>query len=357
MDEGARRRPEKGTVDKGDLGVDHAQLLSRHPDRRLAARAAKVLASGGRLPNPDRQTVLDGCMPLTKQAGDKARGQVVFEANCAKCHKHGDLGANVGPDLTGMAVRERPEMLIEVLDPNRSRRGQLPAVQRADQEGTSIQGLLAGETKTAVELLDAENKRHVVLREDIDELANTRKSLMPEGFEKLPPADLASLLAFLTARDSTAAAAGEGGDDRQHRGMFTARTDGTSGWSSARGPQTFDGVPFQVIDPRDGSVPNVVLLHGPNGAVSREMPKSVSVPCNAPVKALHLLGGVAGWASPGGRAGSVSMVVRFVYADGQTEDRELQNGVEIADYIRVVDVPGSKLAFTLPAGSRSRTWR
>ncbi len=340
---------EKGTVDKGDLGVDQAQLLTRHPDKALAARAAKVFASSGRLPNPDRQAVLNRLAPLTKEAGDKVRGRVVFETNCAKCHKHGDLGANVGPDLTGMAVRERPELLIEILDPNRSVEGNYQQYSVLTKRGTSLQGLLAGETKTAVELLDAENKRHIVLREDIDELANTRKSLMPEGFESLPPADLASLLAFLTARDRfLPLPLSKAATIASSRGMFYAKEAEIERLVFPRwGTLTFDGVPFQVIDPRDGSVPNVVVLHGPIGAVSAQMPKSVSVPCNTPVKALHLLGGIAGWASPGGQPASVSLVVRFVYADGKTEDRELRNGVEIADYIRVVDVPGSKLAYTL----------
>ncbi len=41
------------------------------------------------------------------------------------------------------------------------------------------------------------------------------------------------------------------------------------------------------------------------------------------------------------------LIVRLHYADGKTEDHRLENGVHFADYIRVVDVPGSKLAFTL----------
>jgi hypothetical protein len=41
------------------------------------------------------------------------------------------------------------------------------------------------------------------------------------------------------------------------------------------------------------------------------------------------------------------MIVRLHYADGSTEDHELKNGVHFADYIRVVDVPESKLAFRL----------
>ena len=41
------------------------------------------------------------------------------------------------------------------------------------------------------------------------------------------------------------------------------------------------------------------------------------------------------------------MIVRLHYADGKTEDHPLLNGVHMADYIRVVDVPESQLAFKL----------
>src|SRR5262249_5930052 len=64
------------------------------------------------------------------------------------------------------------------------------------------------------------------------------------------------------------------------------------------GPPTALGAPFQLIDPRGGSIPNVILLHGPQGAVCQQMPKSAAVPCNAPARAIHLLSGVSGWGWP-----------------------------------------------------------
>ena len=77
------------------------------------------------------------------------------------------------------------------------------------------------------------------------------------------------------------------------------------------------------------------------------MPKSVELPCNAKLKALHMLSGVSGWGFPGGQKGSVSMIVRFHYEDGSTEDHKLLNGEHFADYIRRVDVPESQFAFDL----------
>jgi hypothetical protein len=111
--------------------------------------------------------------------------------------------------------------------------------------------------------------------------------------------------------------------------------------------QTFNGVPFQVIDPRDGSIPNVILLNSRSGALTRELPKSVDVPCHGAAKTIHPLGGVGGWCFPSGRKGFVSMVVRPHYADGQTEEHRLRNGLHLADYVRVVDVPESQVAFKL----------
>jgi hypothetical protein len=89
------------------------------------------------------------------------------------------------------------------------------------------------------------------------------------------------------------------------------------------------------------------MLNGPNGTHPPKMPKSVALPCNAPAKAIHLLSGVSGWGFPANQAESVSMIVRLHYADGTTEDHPLKNKVHFADYIRRVDVPGSKFAFQL----------
>jgi uncharacterized protein len=209
---------------------------------------------------------------------------------------------------------------------------------------------MASETKTAVELVDAEGKAHVVQRSDIDELVSSKKSLMPEGFDKqVPPAAIADLLAFLTARgkylplDLRAAATSV-----STRGMFVDADDPDerlifSDWS----PKTFEGIPFQVVDPRGDRVPNAILLHGPKGTFPPKMPRSVELRCGTSARGVHILGGVSGWGFPLGEKGSVSLIVRLHYADGTTEDHPLRNGVELADYMRPVDVPGSKLAFQL----------
>jgi putative membrane-bound dehydrogenase-like protein len=344
---------EKGRVQLVELSLDQKQALAAHPSKAVAERAKALLARGGGLPSPDREKVVQELLPLTKKKGDAAAGKVVFKNQCAKCHMHSGEGAKIGPDLTGVAVHPREHLLVDILDPSRSVEGNFRQYTVTTRSGRVLNGLLASETRTSIELLDAEGKRHAILREDIEDdgFQASTKSLMPEGFEKQVSAtDLVNLLEFLTQRgkylplplDKVATAVST-------RGMFYSEDAPAerlifSDWS----PKVFEGVPFQLVDPRDGRVKNAVLLYGgPQGSLPRKMPRSVTLPCNAPAKAIHLLGGVSGWGSPLGTRGSVSLIVRLHYDDGKTEDHALKNGEHFADYIRRVDVPGSKFAFDL----------
>jgi putative heme-binding domain-containing protein len=341
---------ERGKASLADLSLDQKQALLQHPDRAVRRRARELLARGGALPSADRQKVLEELLPIARLRGDPGAGKVVFKNQCAKCHVHGGEGQRIGPDLTGMAVHPKEHLLADIIDPSRSVEGNFRTYTVATRSGRVLTGLLASESRTAVELFDAEGKKHTVLREDIDELVASPKSLMPEGFEKqLSRRELTDLLEFLSRPgrylplplDKAATAVST-------RGMFyseEARAERLvfDDWS----PKTFQGVPFHLVDPRGERVPNVILLFAPQGKIPPTMPKSVSLPCNAAARAVHLLGGVSGWGYPFSDKGTVSLIVRLHYEGGGTEDHALQNGLHFADYIRRVDVPGSQFAFAL----------
>jgi hypothetical protein len=173
---------------------------------------------------------------------------------------------------------------------------------------------------------------------------------MPEGFEKqLKEEEVVNLLEFLTKPGRYLPLSLEkAATVVSTRGMFFEESSTVerlvfADWS----PKLFEGVPFVLVDPKEGRARNVVLLYGPNGQTAPKMPKSVTLPVNAKAKAVHFLSGVSGWGFPLGKKGEVSLIVRLRYEDGQTEDHALKNGDHFADYIRRVDVPGSKFAFDL----------
>ncbi|HVJ79898.1 MAG TPA: glycosyl hydrolase, partial [Planctomycetia bacterium] len=333
-----------------ELTLDQKQALAQHPRRPLAERARKLLAKGGGLPNADRQKVVEQYLASAKRTGNATTGKLIYKNQCGKCHVHGTEGTRIGPDLTGMAVHPKEELLIHILDPSRSVEGNFRQYLVATEDGRTLSGLLASENRTALEFFDAEGKKQVVLRDDVARLVASPKSLMPDGFEKqVTIDDMANLLEFLTQRGKyLPLPLGKAATIVSTKGMFYRSEDSAErlifpDWT----PKTFAGVPFQLVDPQGDRFPNVILLYGPEGTMPPKMPRSVKAPCNAPAKAIHILGGVSGWGFPLGQRGSVSMTVRLRYKDGATEDHPLKNGEHLADYIRRVDVPGSKFAFDL----------
>ncbi len=341
---------EAGTARFDMLALDQKTSLSNHPDKAIAARAKKILALGGGLPDANRQKVIDEHHAILAKTGDVANGKKMFTTHCAKCHKHGAEGLVIGPDLTGFAVHPKEEILIAVLDPSRSVEGNYKSYTAKTIDGKVVTGLLAAESRTTVELLDAENKRHTITRDNIDELTESTKSLMPEGFEKqMKPEEIGDLLEFMTQKGKyVPISLDKFATVVSTKGMFFEET-GTAermifpDWT----PKTFAGVPFILTDPQGDKAKNVILLNGPNGNFPPTMPKSVLLPCNTKTAAIHLLSGVGGWNFPNGARGSVSMIVRLHYADGKTEDHPLRNGVHFADYINRIDVPESQFAFAL----------
>jgi putative membrane-bound dehydrogenase-like protein len=341
---------EKNEVRLADLSLDQQRALSEHPDFRIRRQARTLLSRGGALPNPDRQKVLEELLPITKEKGDPVAGKAVFLNQCSKCHIHGTEGNRIGPDLTGMAVHPKDHLLTDILDPSRSVEANFRAYTVTTKAGRVFTGLLASESKTTIELFDAEGKKQTILRQDVDELLATNKSLMPDGFEKLlSQKDLTNLLEFLTQRgkylplplDRVATIVST-------RGMFNGEESRTeclvlSDWK----PRTFEGVPFHLVDPQGDRVPNVIMLYSSRGKQPPRMPRSVSLTCNVPARAIHLLSGISGWGYPASEKGTVSMIVRLHYAHGTTEDHALKNGEQFAGYVQRIDVPGSRFAFDL----------
>ena len=116
---------------------------------------------------------------------------------CAVCHTIAGQGGKVGPDLTGIGARDRTDILLEILDPNRSVEANYQLWTVNTKDGETYAGRLESETQTTVEILDTAGQKHVLQRKDIASLQSSATSIMPNGFEALPPDDLKALLAFL----------------------------------------------------------------------------------------------------------------------------------------------------------------
>jgi putative heme-binding domain-containing protein len=187
---------DKGSISRTDLAAEHWSQLKLNPDRGIARRAERLSVIAGTI-SADRQEIVNKLLPLAKEQGDPVRGKEVFTTNCAVCHAINGQGGKVGPDLSGIAARDRGEILIDILDPNRSVEANYRLWNVTTKSGDTFSGRLETETQTSVEILDTTGQKHAIQRKDIGTMEGTQLSIMPAGMEALPPDDLKSLLEFL----------------------------------------------------------------------------------------------------------------------------------------------------------------
>jgi putative membrane-bound dehydrogenase-like protein len=186
---------ENKKVQAAELDAVRRQRLLDHKDARIRERAAKVLAGAIA---PDRQKVIDSYQPVLKLTGDTGRGSKVFAKTCATCHRLGDVGHVVGPDLASVGDKSPQGLLVAILDPNRVVEARYVNYLAHMKNGQTFTGVVGSETGNSVTLVEPDGKQRVLLRTDLEELVSTGKSLMPDGLEKdVTHQDMADLIAFV----------------------------------------------------------------------------------------------------------------------------------------------------------------
>jgi putative membrane-bound dehydrogenase-like protein len=151
---------------------------------------------------------------LTRDGDPKGGEALFFDAKgigCVKCHSANGRGtANIGPDLTGLALKyDRAEIIRSVLEPsNRIATGYQPVL-LATQDGKVVNGLARAETEAYVELVDSEARIVRVPKDQIEERRVGDVSIMPTGLvESLSVVEFADLISYLQSLKAAPAPAG-----------------------------------------------------------------------------------------------------------------------------------------------------
>jgi putative membrane-bound dehydrogenase-like protein len=172
-------------------------FLRNHRDPDIRRQAQSVLA--GQI-KPDRKNIIEMNQDALKLQGDMAKGKGVFKKNCSTCHRLENVGVEVGPDLLSALRNKTPEtLLIDILDPSREVDPRYLNYTVTTKAGKTLTGMIAAETASSITLRRAEKEEDTILRSQIDEIAASTKSLMPEDLEKvLSKQDLADVIRYLS---------------------------------------------------------------------------------------------------------------------------------------------------------------
>jgi putative heme-binding domain-containing protein len=165
------------------------------------ARLKKLTAT---LPPPDdarNKLIADRRAGYSTAPGRPDAGKLVFAKNCAACHKIGNEGTVIGPQLDGIGQRGLERLCEDILDPNRNIDGAFRTTLLVLKDGEVTSGLFRREEGETVVLAESTGKEITVARKDIAERRESDVSVMPENFGELMTAtEFSDLMAYLLSQ-------------------------------------------------------------------------------------------------------------------------------------------------------------
>ncbi|MEE2641436.1 MAG: PVC-type heme-binding CxxCH protein [Planctomycetota bacterium] len=184
-----------GRMSQLELGADGRKKLVGHPDSEVRKLAQSTLRQ--QVP-PDRKRAFQQFVPALELKTDARRGKPLFEKKCAACHQLGELGNQIGPDISDTRTKSKSQLLLDIIRPNAAIDNHFVEYLIETTDGTTVQGILLENNATGITVKQADNRTVPILRDSIERIQSSGKSLMPVGLEEgLSLQQMADLVSFL----------------------------------------------------------------------------------------------------------------------------------------------------------------
>jgi putative heme-binding domain-containing protein len=140
------------------------------------------------------------------RAGNSERGRRLFfdveKSQCLKCHRLGEQGERIGPELTEVGGRFSRIYIIEsILEPSRTIASSFATVVLELKNGKTLTGVKVAETDRTLTLADNQGQKHTVAKSDIEQQQPSPLSSMPDSLAKRFTQDeFVDLIAFLMSQ-------------------------------------------------------------------------------------------------------------------------------------------------------------
>jgi putative heme-binding domain-containing protein len=130
--------------------------------------------------------------------GDPEHGRRIFQDACSDCHKIGDHGHEVGPDLMSVTARYKEVLLADILIPNQAVETGYEEYLVETVDGQSLSGIIANQTPTTLTIRRAKGEEDTVLRKNVKSMYSLSVSPMPEDVEQnVDVQGMADLIAYV----------------------------------------------------------------------------------------------------------------------------------------------------------------
>ncbi len=167
----------------------------------------KSLAIAAKLAEYENATAKDsvGAFRDCMEGGDAENGKAIFvqriQVSCLRCHRIGDQGGAVGPDLSEIGAKKDRQYLLEaIVDPNRAIAEKFETVVIINDLGKTMSGILQAETDDFVRLTTAEGNLITINKNSIDERRNGKSAMPDDVAQHLTPSEVRDLVEFLASQ-------------------------------------------------------------------------------------------------------------------------------------------------------------
>ncbi|MBI1317610.1 MAG: c-type cytochrome [Candidatus Hydrogenedens sp.] len=182
---------ESGAVPLGLLDSTRWYQMMMDEDEDIRARASALHTA---VP-VDLDAVFSEALALQ---GEPQRGKLVYEANCAQCHRAGGVGHAVGPDLETLREAGAEKIVTNILWPNKEVNPQYFNYIVETKDFETYSGVIESDTAASVTLKRALGARDTLLKSDIETMESSGRSIMPEDWGVLlPPQSIADVAAYI----------------------------------------------------------------------------------------------------------------------------------------------------------------
>ncbi|MGI9244411.1 MAG: PVC-type heme-binding CxxCH protein [Verrucomicrobiales bacterium] len=197
-DETALQFLESGAANAAGLSQLQRYRLLHHTDPKLRTAAEELFA------DPPEVAIAAADAEFVarlKEPPDVQRGAELFAVHCAICHEFAGAGKAVGPSLDGEVGRPAESLLTDILQPAAEITAGYATYLVKTRAGGAAAGVLAAESATSLEIVQAAGVATTLLRKDITSVERLELSLMPATFrEELQPGGIADIIGYLKSR-------------------------------------------------------------------------------------------------------------------------------------------------------------
>jgi putative heme-binding domain-containing protein len=125
-------------------------------------------------------------------------GRIIFVQNCSPCHRIGDQGGLIGPNLDGVNKWGAQALTEKIIDPNRNVAENFRTYTIKLKDGKVVTGLFRREAGEVIVFADISGQEFSVPKKNIAERTPSKYTLMPDHFgHVLTQNDFNALLNYL----------------------------------------------------------------------------------------------------------------------------------------------------------------